>query len=215
MKTASIEAVFGFRGAGKTTLVQRRAAGLRRVVVFDVTGEYSRDFGFAKFDNIDLLAGWFRANRFGPIRAAYTPAGRVDHIAALSELARLLWVVQDPYYRGQVQSEITLIAEELNLGYPPNPPRKHGWFTQAVLQGRHAGISIIGVSQRPALVSPNFRGNAERWFVFPLGYEQDRAEVVSRIGREHAGTLRNLKKHNFIVYEDGNIRLGKNRKMAA
>lgn len=67
--------------------------------------------------------------------------------------------------------ELTLIVEELQL--VTSPSRAPAEWSDCTLRGRHRGLVVIGVSQRPASVDKNFFGNATRVRSGRLNYADD------------------------------------------
>ncbi|MCG8696312.1 MAG: hypothetical protein MI806_34265 [Minwuiales bacterium] len=201
--------ITGRRGSGKTTQVQQRLRGRRRIVVFDPVDEYGRDHRFGRADTLRgvlkrLKAGWSRG-----FKIAYVPRG--DPVKALHGLSMVIWQAQQPYADGRDRRKITLVAEELNLGFPATQlPKDLGGFRLLTLQGRHRGVEIVGVTQRPAEISATFRGQVSDTWVFPLGEEIDIQRVLKQIGRKHETVLRHLRDHHFIKYSGGQVTFGKN-----
>jgi hypothetical protein len=204
IKDARCIAVYGRRGSGKTTLVQRLLVGCDRVVVFDPLGQYAREFRWSGAVSLGALhlqvrAGWERG-----FRIALTPSG--DFAAELHRLSVYLWAVQEPYDLGRDHRKLTLVVEEANLSMPvARLPGDMQGFLRLVLQGRHRGIEIIGVTQRPALVSADFRGNVAETCVFGLGFEDD-----CRLFRRHAEAVAALPAHSYLRFVDGRVEPGKN-----
>ncbi len=205
VKDARCIAVYGRRGSGKTTLVQSLLADCQRVVCFDPLGQYAREFrwpGAASLQQVHSLVqmGW----RDG-FRIAYTPA--MDYVGALHSLSLYLWHAQEPYDRGRDRRKLVLVVEEMNLSYPARQlPSDLGGFPRLVLQGRHRGIEIIGVTQRPALVSADFRGMVAESYVFPLGWDEDRRVF----GRSLAPAIGALANHHYLRVVDGRAEPGEN-----
>ena len=190
-KDATITAVYGRRGTGKSTLVKSILRDRSRVVVFDPTGEYARLRGYAAAATIaavrdHMKQGWKRG-----FRIAYVP--RWDHIGELHDLTEFVWAAQAPYDDGRDHRQVTLVVEEANLAMPASQlPRDKGGIVRAILQGRHRGIEIIGVTQRPALVHPNFRGNAAETWLFALEDYNDIGTVRRWLGDGVADQLKGL-----------------------
>ncbi|WP_299394625.1 DUF87 domain-containing protein [Pelagibius sp.] len=211
MKDAQCTAIYGRRGSGKSTLAKRLIGKHRRVVVFDPMGEYAALSIFRRADSVEevrrlLRAGWARG-----FKIAYVP--RADHKRSLHILACLIWDAQAPYDAGQDTRKILLVVEEMNLGYPASklPSDLYG-MTQVVLQGRHRGVGVIGITQRPALVSLDFRGQVAETYVLPLSAGQDTTAVTDVYGREHQAQIRSLKPHNWLRFHDGGASAGRNPK---
>lgn len=211
MSDATCIAIFGQRGSGKTTRTRALIAQGRRVVVFDPIGEYARSPGFAECRSLRevlkrLKAGWGRG-----FRIAYVPSG--DHPRMLHGLASMLWQAQEPYERGIDRRQVLLVVEEMNLGYPVSKlPAGYTGMSRATLQGRHRGINVIGVSQRPALVSADFRGQVAETYALKLATAQDLDAICRVYGREHEPALRGLKEHEWLRFAGGTVARGKNRR---
>lgn len=205
-KDARCLGAFGRRGSGKTTLTMRLIRRMSRVVTFDPMDEYARTGGgFVRCATLAevrdrMLSAWRRG-----FRLAYVPAG--DHPRMLHGLTDLIWHAQ----AGANVPNVTIVVEEMNLGYPARPlPARLMGMQRAVLQGRHRGIEIIGVSQRPALVSMDFRSNCAETYVFPLGAGPDIQAICEVHGREHADAIKKLKAHTYLRFIDGQVKPGRN-----
>ena len=84
-------------------------------------------------------------------------------------------------------------------------PKGMGGFKRLVLQGRHRGVEVIGVTQHPALVPTWFRINCAERYLFALGVE-DHAVMGTRYRDE----LARLTPHRFIRFADGAATSGGN-----
>lgn len=202
IKDADIQVVLGRRGSGKSTLLKRLLEPEKRVIVFDV----QREYGEAGFLVVETLSGLREAMAAGwnsGFRVAYVPPRR-GRLEAFEQVAELILRAQNPYTIGTDQRQILFVVEEINVAYP-NRLNAAPAFTECILQGRHYGINLIGVSQRPTLIAPNFRGNAETWYVFPLDSHDDRMEVIHKIGPEWKEKLRNLQNHNYFCIASGAV----------
>ena len=209
-KDAKCTAVYGRRGSGKTTRVKALLRGASRVVVFDPMAEYAAA-GYRRADSIKEVLAGLKAGWKKGFKIAYVPT--TENMKALHALASLLWEAQIHYESGRERRKITLVVEEMNLGFP-NSKLPSGCFgmTRAILQGRHRGLEIIGVTQRPALVSPDFRGNVAETYVLPLSTGHDYRAVAEIYGRETEKTLRSLQPHEYIHFFSGGSEKGRNVK---
>jgi len=208
MKDAACTAVFGMRGSGKTTRAKILIGQSRRVVVFDPMGEYSQR-GFFRCTSLIQVRDRLKAGWRAGFKIAYVPRG--DYPRMLHGLAYLLHHAQAPYWQGRDRRKILLVVEEMNLGYPASKlPAAYFGMSRITLQGRHRGIEIVGISQRPALVSADFRGSVAETFVFPLATGHDFKAIAEIYGRRHDVVLKALVTHNFIHFAAGKARAGKN-----
>jgi DNA helicase HerA-like ATPase len=201
-------AIWGRRGAGKSTLAKKLLGGHRRVIVFDPMGEYALR-GFRVCGSLEAVLRVLKANWSRGFRIAYVPSG--DFPRMLHGLATLIWHAQAPYQTGADRRELLFVVEEMNLGYPATKLRAdYSGMTKITLQGRHRGISIIGISQRPAGVSADFRGMVAQTYVLPLSTALDLRAVTDVYGREHDRALRALRPHAWLRFLDGQVIAGKN-----
>lgn len=203
-KDAEIAFVVGRRGSGKSTRVAQLIRPVRRVVAFDPIAEY----GGIRCERIGDVRKALAANWGRGFRVSYVPPANYEMQAA-DELSRLLQRAQQPYFDGRDDRQITLVLEEADLAYPSSG-KAPGALKALCLRGRHYGINIVAVSQRPTLVHPTLRGNARSWYVLPLDYDDDRREVLAKAGRQYADQLRTLQPHNFFHIRDGAVEAGKN-----
>ncbi len=198
------------RGSGKTTRVQYLISLAPRVVCFDPTGQYgrpprARGYGWPCAATLPELHATVSPRWQGPPwRAALTVAG--DFELELHKLSVYLWHAQAPYESGRDRKKLTLIVEEMDLSVPNHrlPKGMHG-FQRLVLQGRHRGIEVIGVTQHPALVALSFRINCAERYIFPLGVEDHGV-----MGARYRGELASLTPHRFIRFAGGTVTRGEN-----
>lgn len=222
-KDAKCVAVYGRRGSGKSTLAKNLIAGERRVVVFDPRAEYDcrevsgelANLGAAIRDSYSDFrlrivpdpARWPKAAR----KARMLYRGAPFEAALLSMLCETLWLIQRPYEAGARSEKLTLVVEEMDLSFPSRflPAGLEG-MTRTINQGRHVGLNVLGITQRPALVSATFRGNVSDTFIFPLGWAADRGDICQMIGREHLPAISQLGNFEYRhATADGAVNPGK------
>ncbi len=207
MTDASMTAIYGRRGTGKTTRVKELLKSHRRVIAFDPIGEYVGD-GFTACGWADLGKKMGRHWRTG-FKLSYSPQ-RGAAAEALHELCQYLFSVQGGYRPGAPQ--IVLVVEEMSLSFPVTRLPANLWgMTEICERGRHVGIGVIGTTQRPATVNTIFRGNCEDTYVFALSWATDVEAVCSMIGRDQRQKLQLLKPHEFLHCQNGQVTPGKNR----
>lgn len=210
-KDAKICGVWGARGSGKSTHVKEMTAENKRVIVIDPIGDYSAS-GFVSYKTFaglykSLKAAWNKGFRF-VLDVSHSDNPEEE----LLKLSRDLMVIQKPYFDGKDRRKITLVVEEMSILSPNMTKAKDGRaFLKLCNLGRHYGVEIIGVSQRPAEVSPTFRGNCAEHYFFRLSDQVDFSNVSKIIGRENIPLIRDLKTHEFILFSSGSLTKGKNR----
>lgn len=180
---ANIGAILGASGSGKSSLIKLELMHERpaRLVVWDPKREYGRHaHSLAKLEELA------RAMRRGTWSLAFTPAGsrkamraQFDVFCKLANAARDCWCVVDE------------LADVTEPNWAPE-----GWET-LTRQGRHAGVTIRGASQRPADIDKSFYGNASRIAVFRMNAEGDVTRMAEILGVAR-DDVRNLKPLAFI-----------------
>lgn len=210
IKDATRIGVYGASGFGKSTRVREIIKDERRIVVFDPLGEYGGRGRFTTCRALaDVLAGLRRGWSSG-FRLAYMPP--VGHEPeALHRLALVLIQAQRPYFEGKDGRKLTLVVEEMNLSFPVSSlPREVYGFAELCSRGRHYGVSIIGVTQRLAEVNTRWRGNTGSAYFFRQGDHVDAGAAVKMIGPTWRPKLAALAKHEFLLFEGGNVKPGRN-----
>ena len=204
MSDAIMSAVYGRRGMGKSTRVKEMIRSRGRVIVFDPMAEYERE-GFKRVEWKDLP----RAIVPMRFRVCYVPK-RGHAAAALDQLCKHLLERWEGWAGGVAHT--TLVIEEMSLSFPSEKLPADMWGMSAMCeQGRHAGVDVIGTTQRPARVSTIFRGNCEQSFIFSLADWNDVSAVAGMIGPEWKGKIRELPAHHYLHYRDAKVATGKNR----
>lgn len=206
-KDAELFLVVGRRGSGKSTLTKGLLKGRPKVVVFDPRAEYGALRGFTTaYTRTDVLKAMKRGWAKG-FHIAYVPEAGQE-IEALHKLTLICWRAQSPYAEGRDPRKLTLVIEEADLSFPVTGLPKHlPGMQNTVNRGRHVGIECIGVTQRPALISKNFRGNVSTTYVFPLADEDDQAAMLKKLGRAWRERLRTLANHTCLIHRDGQVTL--------
>lgn len=215
MTDAQCIAIWGRRGSGKSSRVREllKAGGRRRVVVFDPMDEYAAQ-GFDRAADYGQLVRLMRDQWAGDFRIAFVPRGGFEP-RALHDVVAILWQAQMPYLDGRDRRQLTLVVEEMDLSFPAEGlPADCRSMHDAVNRGRHMGLEVIGVSQRPAAVSKHFRANVSTAYCFAMG-DPDDARAAARVlggGPELGRQLGDLADHHFLFRAGGTgYQAGKNR----
>lgn len=205
-KDAELFLVVGRRGSGKSTLTKGLLKGRPKVVVFDPRAEYGGRGWTVAYTRSEVLKAMTRDWQRG-FHIAYVPPAN-EEIEALHKLTLICWRAQSPYAEGRDPRKLTLVIEEADLSYPVTGLPKHlPGMQNTANRGRHVGIECIAVTQRPALISKNFRGNVATSYVFPLADEDDQAAMLKKLGRAWRERLRTLANHRCLMHRDGQVTL--------
>lgn len=185
-----VAALFGARGQGKSTQAKFLIASRRpaRLLIFDPMAEYAAHgvlcSTLAEL-NAKARAGASFALRYVPARG--TEKATVARFDALCSIAYDL-------------GGLTLLCEELQLVTRPAwaPPA----WSDCTLRGRHRGLSIIGLSQRPASVDKNFLSNCSMVSTGRLNFEDDVLCMARMLGVARERVL-NLPTFAFLARDMG------------
>lgn len=214
IKDAKTIGVWGGRGSGKSTRVKEMTAKNNRVIVIDPIGDYAAS-GFTSYKT---FAGIYRAIKAGwkkGFRVVLDVSHSDNPERELLKLSADLFLIQKPYYEGKDDRKVTLIVEEMSILSPNVTKAKDEQaFKKLNNLGRHYGVEIIGVSQRPAEVSPTFRGNCAEHYFFRLSDQIDFSNVARIVGNKNVETIRALKTHEYLHFSMGQVSLGKNKAWA-
>lgn len=195
-------AIFGASGTGKSTRVRQLIAERERVIVYDVLHEYKGHIVTSLVDVMEAVkAAWGK-----PFKIVYRPAIGTDREKELHNLSMALFRVQEPYKAGQWKHPVTLVVEEMSTCYnvSQRPPERDG-FGELCSMGRHYGIGVIGVSQRPAQVGTNFRGNVSETYGFRLAENTDIQYFRQKFGSAVAASMPDLAVGECQFLKDGQV----------
>lgn len=176
IKRASIRAYIGATGSGKgvSILQHLKAERPARLVIFDPMHEYGH---IAK--PVATVAECLRAMRSKAFKVAWQPDDGTDFDgkdfkASFAAFCRGCFIAGD----------LTLLVEELELVTRASwaPPA----WRMCTKRGRHAGLSIIAASQRPADCDKAFLGGCTYVRVFALREHEDRARVAKALDVDQA-----------------------------
>lgn len=187
----ALDAIFGASESGKSALMKSETARARprRLMVWDPKREYSA-FGESTESLEALLKIVLRERHFWcvfmPALSRKKMREQFNVFCLAANRARNVRVIADE------------LADVTEPGWAPE-----GWEI-ITRQGRHAGLSIQGASQRPADVDKSFYGNCSRLVVFRLNAEGDLDRMAKTLGtrREELANLAPLE------YYERNMRTG-------
>lgn len=195
--------IFGASGCGKTTKARELTGKLGRIVYFDPLQELAREKGVKAFGDLESLKKALRKDFARGFRFAFCP-GFGDEISQLNDLCYFLVELQAGYMAGRHSAQMTLVVDELDLGFPSGMTQrdsKNG-FAYLCRRGRHYGINLVGISQRPAQVDVCFRANCSAVYLFRHTDPIDFDVAVKMLGREYREKFRLLDNYQYI-YKSG------------
>lgn len=171
---ASIHAVMGATGSGKTTHVMQciKRGKPARLLVWDAKGEFARE-GYARpiASLAEISRLMVKAGPAGRLKLAYQPRGDdKQRKADFSRLCLLAFHFKNCW----------LIAEELAEVTLPNWAPE-GW-RKATTQGRSEGLTIYGLSQAPAWIDKYFFGNCTSIRTGRLVFEEHAKTMARALG---------------------------------
>ena len=200
-------AVFGKSGSGKTHLVKTKILGTAdRVVIFDPEEDYIDLKGFIAVYSLEKLLEVLKDCWDSSFLISFVPDPGFEE-KQLHEVSCLIERLQEPYKQGKTNSKILLVVDELNLSFPLNYKPDFSGFARLCSRGRKRGVSIVGVTQRPAEVATRFRGNLDRLVAFNFSLPNDLRVIRETCGGEAEIQVQKLQKYQYLAYEDGNFKV--------
>lgn len=194
--------IFGASGCGKTTKARELIRNLNRVIFFEPLADDLRRLvekdGFKAVAGLPELFRKVRADFSKGFKLAYYPAAG-DEVRELSQLSDFLMNIQSGYgFRHSAQ--ITLVVDELDLGFPTGESLKNprNGFKNLCCRGRHTGIHVVGLSQRMHLVDNVFRANCSGVYLYRHSEPADIDVGLKIIGREYREKFRALDNFQYI-----------------
>lgn len=192
---APVTCVLGRRGSGKTTWTRREVKTSRRVVLFDP----KKDYDARRFSSLVDLYDHLKKAGSGPVRASYCPdlvIGDDDADADEGDKKTFNLFCEVVYSFGNC----LMVADELDRFTGPGP-RIPRWFSILVNEGRHAKVSMIGISRRPAKIPKDFIENSHRLILFHMkGGAVNYLRPI--IGKEDAEKLPKLPPLTYLEWSE-------------
>lgn len=170
-----VTAVYGGRGSGKTTKAKKLVVenAPAQVVWIDPTLQ-------ADTSQQDFVTAIERGDKMVQFGATHPDAAIWALLAAfgLSTKARPLFVVCD---------------EAASYLKTPRPS-----LSRVFNMGRHAGMGVLLITQRPSGIHPDFRGQAARTFWGRLTDHNDIGLAVQALGKDQGNSRASAKVGDFI-----------------
>lgn len=190
--------IVGMRGSGKSTLTKRLAQKHSRIIVFDKMNEWVKYASHICNDLESFKIFWrenFHKKSF--LCVIQFPFGsEIDDLQELTDT-----IVKILYHTGlESEQDTCLIFEEAQFYFPSM--QVSGVMFELLTTGRHASLSIIANTQRPASVSKLLISQSDKVFVGQIFEFNDLKYLVGSLG-ESAKHVRQLQKFYFLKYEIG------------
>lgn len=165
---AEIIVVCGGSGTGKSAYVKRKIKDAKRLLVWDMTGEYAREGLALPVTSCTHLIERVAAAGNGGFRIALQPrAASAEYFNFFCEVA---------YAAGRCVVVVEELADVTTPGKAPT-----GWGI-VVRRGRHRGLTVYGITQRPSESDKTIMGNATLTHVCKMKRAQDRAYMAKETG---------------------------------
>lgn len=171
LPSCKIVGVFGPVASGKTYLIMMWAESLKRVVIFDVTGEFVSKPGFTVyFRNVKLMWAQLQKTPWY-FRIVFQPGRNLENAFA--------WALSAVWH---TKSDKQFIVDEFHKICPVNSASED---VETMLRfARHDKLGFIGVSQRIADVHKLFTSSCRMTILFYTSEARDLVAISDRWGRE-------------------------------
>jgi hypothetical protein len=97
-----------------------------------------------------------------------------------------------------ITGNLWLFVDEIDLYLPHGMP--DGSLLNAIRYGRHRGLSLVGISQRPANVVRDLTAQSDLIVMFQTAEPRDLEYLAGRIGRENADRVQGLEQFRSLTY---------------
>lgn len=197
LNETDITMIFGMRGSGKSTLTRRLSEVYDRRIVFDRLHEWNDGIIFRNFEQFsNLWAQLHDKEYFILIFQTDIEAGSDQQSEIFNQILRVIYKT----CKMNPGLSTCLIFEEIHFygGAQFIEP----WLWECVLTGRHAGLAIMGNSQRPASVHKSLVSQAANLFVGQL-YEPRDMQYLSEAMGQDAFKAKSLPKFSFVFFRPG------------
>lgn len=183
LERASVIGIFGGTSSGKSYKCKQIIKSDKRIIIWDSMDEYSQDARCKRMDGD--MHGVIHVLKNKTFRIAYVPdyEGMANQFDIFCRIVRAV-------------GNCRVVVEELNeVTKPAHSPPAWKWLCS---RGRHRGVKIIGLSQRPASVDKDFIGNTTELWAGILTYNLDWRSLKSKFGNKDAAKIATLPVHTLM-----------------
>lgn len=191
----SVTTILGSRGCGKTFLSRTIQKLYPRVIIIDVTGEYTDGVECHTFDEFcDALKESLKQEKFRIIFHSHMDAGdeERDHIDHIIRLTMIRSAAPEAKF-----NNVLLVCEEVQ-----NYSNTHAlpqYLKKCLLIGRHHGVACIFTSQRPGEVNKTILSQSHNVFAGTCAEPNDIKYLSQRLGPE-AERLHTIPERKFLLH---------------
>lgn len=189
--------VVGKSGTGKTHLLRQamKAGGIcGRILILDLKGE--GDYALPRCRRVDLPGA----------------VSVLDHYTGAHDTAPFFWRIIPG--RGRIREDSELVIRlALALGNcwiileECSEYRNASSLQSLFCRGRSRGVKAVAVTQRPHLITPTVRGEAQACICFALTLPEERAYLAAEYGADCVAELDTLDgdQHEFCYWGDAKL----------
>jgi DNA helicase HerA-like ATPase len=156
LKQREVILIFGKTGSGKSTLARSILKRFDRVIIFDTLEEYS---GVIVLESYEDFTDFFSRNP-----EHFIVACRFRSELSYEYAARAAFQIQNLLL---VLEEADIYLRSVSFNDPENP------YNNLVKRGRHAGISLLAITQRPHLIDITLRAMKTEAITFRMDEPRD------------------------------------------
>lgn len=183
-KRNEIHAIFGRKGSGKSDYMRKLSGELDRVIIFDVTNDYSGGFEYNDVDLfIDSLDQFENREKFRIV---------LKFDKEMDDYEKAIY-----YIWNSNLTHYWLVVDEVHNFAASTSITKE--FKNCFALGRHANLSILCASQRPYAVHPIVRSQAD--IVTTFFQDEPRDLILLREFGFDENEVRNLDYNNFEILQ--------------
>ncbi len=169
--------------------------------MLDPTLDWTREARGAPLASMADVAAWMGGKKRGRLAIYRPPDGRYQEAADV--VARMAFQAQAPFFKKGNGQRLLIVLDEASGALP-----SRGTLSPAVQglieRGRHYGVDLVAITQRPSQVHANMRGNSALRVYLPVFDHGDVATIKKEIGPA-ADRLATLPPYTALVQNAGTV----------
>jgi len=192
---AKINIIIGTRGSGKSYLTKKLILEKPRMLIYDTQHEYRDAIGF-EHDEYEMMLQYWQKHCEGSFRLAYRPADAMD-LEEFDRIAALVFALGD----------MTFVCEEVHTYCQTNRVTPN--FKAVLSRGRHKGIEVFCVTQRPFGIDRYVTSQAKRAHLFATNEPRDLQYIRDYFGYAVFNMMGRLGTYEHVRWTDGQAQIEK------